>query len=334
MDIHSDFEVFSNEPIVDDVYATRVFKLNNDGSLESAVKGQIFINGINKAVCTPLERKRRHYADDVPNDKCSCGFYVYDNKNIWWGANDFDDLIVKAVVRISGKVLLCNRGLRAEKLEIVALTIPDYVDEKIIAKLTNNYRNVRTFSNHVNMLNAYEVKQFERETREYNFVQTSLKKSFTFVQTSLKKSFTDLFKMLIKDFRLFLLAFLAITMFFIADKEILQNIAAYIPLLVIPVMLWHYPKTLITPQEASGKSITTIFSYVLLKMIAMFTLNVTMVIHSISIATMAEPSLWVDNIIVGMVCLMAGFLSALSIAELLQLLLVLVIKKRKNDVLK
>lgn len=95
---------------------------------------------------------------------CSCGFYVYQR-----GSNDFyspDGKVGQAgsiggVVRGYGKVVLCSRGFRAEKAEILALYVdPDFGNRLTAAlyrrRLGRNY-DVPVFEDYLKMLDEFPV---------------------------------------------------------------------------------------------------------------------------------------------------------------------------------
>lgn len=105
-----------DDVIPTDLYAVREFHVYN-GYLVGLSHPQAFaIDETNVAQCTKVH-------DSVPDPKCTCGFYVYDNPKYWWTTKPhaLPDGVVKAVVRVSGKIVVCARGLRAEELDIIAL---------------------------------------------------------------------------------------------------------------------------------------------------------------------------------------------------------------------
>lgn len=80
-------------------------------------------------------RKTKHSLDD-----CSCGFYAY-----YEGSNDYyREGMVMAIVKGTGELILGTRGFRAEKAEIVALHIPNAVEDA--SAIVANYPSVPLFS--------------------------------------------------------------------------------------------------------------------------------------------------------------------------------------------
>src|SRR5699024_7306267 len=147
MPTHSDFKTFTKELIVRYILVTRFISSTSEDILKWHNHETLFSYGINQALCMNPMRSHESLAS-APNDNCSCGFYVYDSKNIWWDdnkTNDDGEHLIKAVVRVSGKVLLCERGLRAQKIEILAVSIPKSVCDCQIEKLKENYPNIRIF---------------------------------------------------------------------------------------------------------------------------------------------------------------------------------------------
>lgn len=97
------------ENLSGDIYGLRTFRVTPNGDLAGLTYKQPIISGLNRARCGA---GRDHRA---PSENCMCGFYALDEDNQLWA----DGVI--AVVRLSGRILVCERGLRAEVLEIVAL---------------------------------------------------------------------------------------------------------------------------------------------------------------------------------------------------------------------
>lgn len=108
----SDFDALKGaDTVVGDIYAFRGFTVNNMGDLVGLTFRQPILAGMNKARC-PVNPN--HHA---PDPGCKCGFYAFDSDPEAWAPHQID-----SVVRLSGKIVVCERGIRAEIMEIVALT--------------------------------------------------------------------------------------------------------------------------------------------------------------------------------------------------------------------
>lgn len=106
-----DFDALKDtEPMVGDVYAFRGFTTSPTGALVGMTYLQPILPGENRARCP-------HNSDhEAPAVDCSCGFYAFDSTPNTWRPGQID-----AVVKLSGRVIVCERGVRAEIMEVVAL---------------------------------------------------------------------------------------------------------------------------------------------------------------------------------------------------------------------
>lgn len=146
------------EPLVGDVYATRHFNLErtHDGTYHIVGLGykQPIVEGINVSVCGV---GRKHA---VPDPDCSCGFYAFDDpKKAWGGPKFLYAGQLDAVVRFSGRVVVAKGGLRAERMEIVALSSPHALTRERVAKISN----YELFDSREEMLRTFPVVPIERE---------------------------------------------------------------------------------------------------------------------------------------------------------------------------
>lgn len=99
------------EPMAGDVYAFRGFEASSSGELVGMTYLQPILPGANRARCP---RSENH---EAPAADCTCGFYAFDTEPNTWRPGQID-----AVVKLSGRVIVCERGVRAEVMEIVALS--------------------------------------------------------------------------------------------------------------------------------------------------------------------------------------------------------------------
>lgn len=114
-------EVDSPDPIVGPVYASRTFTFEHGrGILEGPSVPQPVLDGVNVAKCTahfPRVSAREHRA---PAEGCTCGFYAYDQEPNWFHLGVPGE--VHAVVELSGKIILCERGVKAQKMRVIAVS--------------------------------------------------------------------------------------------------------------------------------------------------------------------------------------------------------------------
>lgn len=124
------------EERVEDIYATRSFLLSNtwrNWALEGLSFRQPILPGINEAQCGVDPSRVSPSAD------CSCGFYCYDEEDgkLWGSSGRYrgdgvSELLVDAIVRVSGRIVVHASGLRAQNLEVVAfVTENDFARDKL-----------------------------------------------------------------------------------------------------------------------------------------------------------------------------------------------------------
>lgn len=112
------------EARVEDIYATRSFVLSETWrgwALEGLSFKQPILPGVNSAQCAI------HPKHDAPVVNCKCGFYCYDEEagKLWpqlYGgpASSGTRYSIDGIVRVSGRLVVHNSGLRAQNLEVVA----------------------------------------------------------------------------------------------------------------------------------------------------------------------------------------------------------------------
>lgn len=100
--------------VIQDIYAARRFILEQTPSglqLTGLTFKQPIVDGINIAACGAFDH-------EAPLAECTCGFYAYDDQESQFGIG------IDAVVKLSGRIIVCHSGVRAERLEIVAIASP------------------------------------------------------------------------------------------------------------------------------------------------------------------------------------------------------------------
>lgn len=148
------------EPVVADTLAVREFVLN-DGLLEGLSFKQPIVSGINEAQCgAPYGEEH-----EVPCVDHLCGFYAYDDPDKRYSSK-LANYSITAIVRLSGKVLVCESGLRAERLEIVAISGSEAVISLQERKDLEDYYNVPVFKTRKEMLQKYTVTPIDRTVKK------------------------------------------------------------------------------------------------------------------------------------------------------------------------
>ena len=150
----SDFVARNVEPVIEDILCTRQFVFRG-GSLYSLTVDKPVVSGINEAYCD------KAYEHPSPDPECTCGFYVYDSQNIWWSDSPEN---IKAIVKASGQIVVCDRGLRAEKIEILAITKSSYHydDEYFDKQIREKYPNVHIFNDEESMFAEFPITTIDR----------------------------------------------------------------------------------------------------------------------------------------------------------------------------
>lgn len=158
----SDFkEHITQDYLVGSVFAFRSFRIDPiTRTLGGVAYHQEIAPGVNIAQCA------RHTTDEThtaPQEGCTCGWYAYDEDRVWgnplrkrpstpWG------LHVSAIVRLSGKIIVCERGLKAEYMEVVAVAT-DPSNANIVAECLPD---VEVFFKEAPMLEKYPLQKLSR----------------------------------------------------------------------------------------------------------------------------------------------------------------------------
>lgn len=167
------------DPIVGNVLALRAFRIDvSTQTLGGLSYHQEIVPGINVAQCA-------HHLDDdshpVPNNGCTCGWYAYDEVRHWgFGGGQPNHsrprpTRASGIVRLSGRVIVCNRGLKAENLEIVALTVHPQ-DESTIEQL---FPDVELFDDEAQMIKAYPLTRLDRHDPASTVASRAVSKAAT-----------------------------------------------------------------------------------------------------------------------------------------------------------
>lgn len=145
------------EPVVGSVFALRAFDVNPIGVLRGLHYAQCVPDGINVAVCgTP---RSDHNA---PQEGCTCGFYAYDREDQVYSNRYVGE--VTAIVELSGKIIVCERGVRAAHMRIVAIAPGRRAvnPDDMMDRLRGNYPNAQFFDNVEAMKAAFPLSNLDR----------------------------------------------------------------------------------------------------------------------------------------------------------------------------
>lgn len=155
----NDFDERTAEPFVGEVLGLRAFRIDpSTGTLGGLTYHQEIASGVNVAQCAFHEGEAEHVA---PHPGCSCGWYAYDEARHWPGAHS-GALTFTAVVRLSGQIVVCERGLKAQYMEVIAATaLP-----AVIPVIQKALPGVAMFADEESMLAAHPPQKVSRDDAE------------------------------------------------------------------------------------------------------------------------------------------------------------------------
>lgn len=155
-----------SEPLVSDVLAIREFTYD-DGELVGLTYLQPILPGINEAQCPG----GKHSA---PQPDHSCGFYAFDDPEKRFGVPTGIRTMegISAVVRLSGTVIVGEAGLRAERMEVVALATES---SDLRNELADKF-GVPGFPNRKAMVEVFPIERIDRPEPEPSRLETAAKK--------------------------------------------------------------------------------------------------------------------------------------------------------------
>lgn len=148
------------DPIVGSVYALRSFTVTDDGVLVGVTYPQPALDGVNVATCGHLAPMVGP-SHEAPMEGCTCGFYAYDQQGT--GTRPFSRSGADAVVELSGKIILCERGLKAARMKVVALALDPRTSAKTRALVEQNYPSTHPFLDEKAMLAEFPLSPISRE---------------------------------------------------------------------------------------------------------------------------------------------------------------------------
>lgn len=96
-----------------------------------------------------------------PDKGCSCGFYINYLPGQTFYKNGYDSMVFRGVVETSGRILLSEKGFRAEKMKLVALApetdvnMSRYSSQSYTDKVKNTYTSLDVFKTVKDMYDKY-----------------------------------------------------------------------------------------------------------------------------------------------------------------------------------
>lgn len=149
----NDFGVETAEPMVGEVTALRSFRVTDDGyllPLTDAGGDAPWPTETSSAVCN---RGRSHTA---PDPECTCGFYAYGNR-AWveqYGPYAWSRLVL-AAVHCSGRLVAGEKGLRGERMRLVACYVHKGFPQGVLDLLREHYPEVEFFTSRRALLSEH-----------------------------------------------------------------------------------------------------------------------------------------------------------------------------------
>lgn len=158
----------ASDLVVADVLAMRSFTVRQDGStgrtaLYGLTYSQPVFDGVNVSQCA-TNKDPDH---EAPAVGCKCGWYAYDERR-WWGNRRSQETgdgqwvmplrQVSAIVRLSGTVRICPRGLKSQYMEVVAITCSTFN----LHELRIAFPNASIYLNEEEMFDKHPIETLSR----------------------------------------------------------------------------------------------------------------------------------------------------------------------------
>lgn len=147
------FDGSTAEPMIGEVTALRSFRLTDDGfllPLTDAGGTDPWPVTISTAKCN---LGRDHLS---PDPDCTCGFYAYGNRT--WVEDTGEYMwsrLILAAVHCSGRLVAGEKGVRAEKVRLVACYVNKHAPAAVMERLRVNYPDVEFHRSRKSLLDAY-----------------------------------------------------------------------------------------------------------------------------------------------------------------------------------
>lgn len=149
----NDFSGKTAEPMVGEVTALRSFRITDDGYLLplSEVGGhKPWPTSTSSAKCG---QGQSHLS---PDPECTCGFYAYGHR-AWVEQSGLYSWsrVVLAAVHCSGRLVAGEKGVRAEKMRMVACYVNRFAPEHVMERLRENYPEVHFYTSRKALLKEH-----------------------------------------------------------------------------------------------------------------------------------------------------------------------------------
>lgn len=152
-----------------DLFAFRAFRIGGEPqTLTGLTFRQELAPEVNVAQCPFVDEDDEESEHFAPAMGCSCGWYAYDERRHWQKGTTTSRHgkpipgWATGVVRLSGRIIVCERGLKAEYMEVVALAVHP-MDEFFVR---SEFPDVKVFSDERKMLKQYPLERLPREKED------------------------------------------------------------------------------------------------------------------------------------------------------------------------
>lgn len=150
----------TDDYLVGDVVALREFRLyEGNSSIGGLSYNQSVLPGKNVAQCAIHRDDEKHVA---PVEDCQCGWYAYDEPRKWGSRQTPSTSPVagqfSAIVHLSGRLVLCERGIKAQHMEVKAVVVHPADRSAVLAILPG----AEVFDHEDEMLAAHPLVRLNR----------------------------------------------------------------------------------------------------------------------------------------------------------------------------
>lgn len=182
------------ELAVRDVRVRRLFTLSSFGELTGLSHPQLLADGVNVASC-----QAELPCSNSPGVECTCGFYGYDADR-WVDKRPAKALPesshVRAIVRLSGKLVVGKHGVRAAHMELLGYVVAP-ADRFLIPQLMKRYPSAKVFSTMEELYEAFPPTELEREEPAVETTGSLMKRLQSSMSDSLSTWETKLYPLLL-----------------------------------------------------------------------------------------------------------------------------------------
>lgn len=150
----------ADDYLASDVVALREFRLYEEkSSIGGLSYNQTVLPGRNVAQCGVYRESEDHVP---PVESCHCGWYAYDEDRRWdqhlTSPEAPEEGRFRAIVHLSGRLIVCERGVKAQHMKVKAVTVHPADKEAVLAILPG----VEVFDSEEEMITAHPIVQLDR----------------------------------------------------------------------------------------------------------------------------------------------------------------------------